>query len=357
MPRNVMVIVLFGLQVNEVRNQFPEVYQHILEKVKPERDENRNPKVKQLWWIHGIPKVGLREALQGLSRYIATAETSKHRFFMFLDASILPDNMLVCVASEDAFILGVLSSRVHVLWSLATGGRMGVGNDPRYNRTRCFETFPLPDASEAQKERIRALAEQLDAHRKRQQTLHPGLTMTDMYNLLEKLRAGEPLSAKEKTIHEQGLVSVLKQLHDDLDNAVFAAYGWSPSLTDEEILEKLVALNAERAAEEARGVVRWLRPEYQASASAAPVVTQAALIEDEVKAEVKTEEKKSWPASMAEQAQVVRQALLAAEGPVTARQVAASFTKARPARVEELLETLVLLGQARQLTKGQYVGQ
>jgi hypothetical protein len=75
--------------------------------------------------------------------------------------------------------------------------------------------------------------------------------MTGMYNVLEKLRAGEPLSAKEQTIHEQGLVSVLKQIHDELDAAVFDAYGWPASLTDEEILERLVALNAERAAEEA----------------------------------------------------------------------------------------------------------
>ena len=107
----------------------------------------------------------------------------------------------------------------------AAGGRLGVGNDPRYNKTRCFETFPFPDPDESTRQRIRELGEQLDAHRKRQQQLHPELTMTGMYNVLEKLRAGEPLSKKEQLIHEQGLVSVLKQIHDDLDAAVFAAYG------------------------------------------------------------------------------------------------------------------------------------
>ena len=84
-----------------------------------------------------------------------------------------------------------------------------------------------------------------------------------MYNVLEKLRSGEALTAKEKVIHEQGLVSVLKQIHDDLDAAVFDAYGWPHDLTDEQILERLVALNAERAAEEKRGLIRWLRPEFQ----------------------------------------------------------------------------------------------
>jgi len=48
-----------------------------------------------------------------------------------------------------------------------------------------------------------------------------------MYNVLEKLRAGQPLNAKEQTIHEQGLVSVLRQIHEELDAAVADAYGWS----------------------------------------------------------------------------------------------------------------------------------
>jgi hypothetical protein len=94
-----------------------------------------------------------------------------------------------------------------------------------------------------------------------------------MYNVLVKLRGGHSLDRRERSIHEQGLVSVLRQLHDELDDAVFAAYGWSPALADEEILTRLVRLNAERAAEERTGRVRWLRPEFQRPAGA----TQAAL--------------------------------------------------------------------------------
>jgi hypothetical protein len=70
-------------------------------------------------------------------------------------------------------------------------------------------------------------------------------------------------TANEKVVHDQGLVSVLKQIHDDLDAAVAEAYGWPADLADEEILQRLVDLNAERAAEEARGLVRWLRPDFQ----------------------------------------------------------------------------------------------
>jgi hypothetical protein len=227
-----------------------------------------------------------------------------------------------------------------------------VGNDPVYVKSRCFETFPFPHddtgLTPELSDRIRHLAEQLDAHRKRvlgqepssaalptatvplaagqsgagvadfasaarmrppqppadtppatpaastrpadpppatpeaqnapSQSVKPaanGLTLTGLYNLLDKLRRGEPLSPKEKVLHEQGLVSVLRSLHDELDAAVLAAYGWSDlgpvpwadeaarAVWTEAVLERLVALNARRAAEEAAGTIRWLRPDFQ----------------------------------------------------------------------------------------------
>src|ERR1039458_5483116 len=144
-PRGVMVIDLFGLSAEEVRQRFPQVYQWAFDHVKPERDQNKRPSYRDNWWIHGEPRSNFRPALKGLRRYIATVETSKHRFFVFLDASILPDNMLVNVASSDAFVLGILSSHIHVTWALAAGGTLE--DRPRYNKTRCFELFPFPDAS------------------------------------------------------------------------------------------------------------------------------------------------------------------------------------------------------------------
>ena len=294
--------------------------------------------------------------MAGLRRYIATVETSRRRFFVFLDASILPDNKLVNIALDDAYFLGVLSSRVHVTWALAAGSHLGVGNDPVYVKTACFEKFPFPAATDAQQARIRGLAEQLDAHRKRQQAQHPKLTLTDMYNVLEKLRAGEPLTAKDKAVHEQGLVSVLREIHDELDAAVCDAYGWPVTLTDEEILARLVALNAERAAEEAQGHVRWLRPEYQAPSDHASRFTQHALIQEDspvYEVSLETRPLLPWPTRMAEQAQAVRAALVALGGPASAAEVAAAFTAAPPDRVAELLETLVTLGQARG-TEGGY---
>jgi hypothetical protein len=103
-----------------------------------------------------------------------------------------------------------------------------------------------------------------------------------MYNVLEKLRSGEQLTAREKTIHDEGLVSVLKQIHEEIDAAVFDAYGWPVTLSDEEILERLGALHAERAAEEERGLIRWLRPEFQNPSEGKPKQTTIEVDDDEV---------------------------------------------------------------------------
>jgi len=428
-PRDVMIIDLFGLSAEEVRAKYPAIYQWVLERVKPERDQNNRATYRDNWWIFGEARKDLRAMTTGLSRYIATIETTKHRIFQFLDASILPDNMLVNIASDDAFLHGVLSSRLHVAWALATGGRLGVGNDPRYNKTRCLETFPFPEASDAQQARIRALAEQIDAHRKRQQAQHPNLTLTGMYNVLEKLRAAtnvpnvpnvgwversathqhgastSPMgsaalhpsyesaanahgaeinhqtaiefTAKEKLIHEHGLISVLAQLHDELDAAVFDAYGWSdlaPALVgrpggttplpdkpeaqaaaEEELLTRLVALNAERAAEEARGLIRWLRPEFQAKGTAQAVQTEAEMETEEVAAVPQPKAKQPWPKGLPDQVQAVRAALLELARPADAEEVARRFQRAQTPRVQEILDALAALGQVRQ-QEGMYLG-
>lgn len=360
--RDVMVIDLYGLTADHVRSTFPEVYQHIANHVKPERDQNNRASYRNNWWIFGEPRGKFRPALKGLPRYITTVETMKHRILMFFDASILPDNTLINFALDDAYHLGVLSSRAHVVWALASGGTLE--DRPRYNKTRCFETFPFPEPSADVKSRIRQLAEDLDAHRKRQQAQYPELTLTNMYNVLEKLRSGEGLSKKEKEVHERGLVSVLKQIHDDLDAAVFEAYGWSGSLSDAEILTNLVALNAERADEEARGLVRWLRPEFQnPEGRAASLESQGKLIDDQeadgavsVSAGAKKAAggKTPWPKTLAEQAQAVRAALSSHRGPVSSAQLAKTFSRARVDRIEELLEALVSLGQARALPDGRF---
>lgn len=276
------VVDFFSLNEEQAKDSAPSLYQHILLHVKPERAQNNRPTRRDNWWIFGENAPMFRDASRDLLRYIATCRTAKHRLFSFLDANTIPDAKIVAIALDDSVMLGVLSSSIHGHWAERTGARMGVGNDLNYNHADCFNKFPFPTFEEGElKQRIRGLGERLDAHRKRQQELHPGLTLTGMYNVLEKLRSEEPLNAKEKTIHDQGLVTILQQLHDDLDAAVLEAYGWSdllklPSSTDfsisesqrfsiseAELLSRLVALNHQRAAEEKQGHIRWLRPEYQ----------------------------------------------------------------------------------------------
>jgi hypothetical protein len=258
-----MVIDLFGLDLVEVRKRYPEVYQHLLVAVKPERAANNRASYRDYWWIFGEPRRELRPALAGLQRYIATVETMRHRIFLLLPREVLPDNKIVCIATDDEFVLGVLSSRTGVLWSTVAGGWLGVGNDSVFVKSRAFDPLPFPSATPRQKGSIANIAEELDTARKEVLAEHPDLTLTTLYNLRDKLVKGEAFSAREEDQRMRGRVDIIAELHDRLDAAVAEAYGWPTDLPDEEIVARLVALNAERVAEEKRGIVRWLRPDYQ----------------------------------------------------------------------------------------------
>ena len=230
-PRGVKVIDLYPLSADEVRDQYPKVYQHVAQRVKPERDQNRMRFRRENWWWFGATHKELREFLKQLPRYITTAETSKHRFFQFLNGNIRPDNKLINIGVDNSAVLSVLSSRPHVLWSINSGNWLGVGNDPVYAKTKTFDPFPFPATKNS--ETLGKLGSRIDAFRKERIAEHGFLTMTALYNVLERGRELEngcdvpTLSAKERDIHEAGLVSVLKDIHDDIDRAVFEAYGWA----------------------------------------------------------------------------------------------------------------------------------
>lgn len=362
--RNALIIDLHGYEKDNVISKYPAIYQWLLERVKPERDQNRDKLLRERWWLHRRPREDLREALKDISRFVTTIETSKHRFFVFLPTQISPDNKLINLALDDAFLFGVISSRIHVCWVLAQGSSLG--ETPVYVKTTCFETFPFPTPTEAQKTQIRALAEQLDAHRKRQQAAHPDLTLTNMYNVLEKLRLGEPLTDKDKLTHQQGLITLLRELHDDLDRAVFAAYGWddlaaqlvgkagattplpdkpeAQAQAEEELLSRLVALNAERAHEEAQGHIRWLRPEFQAPQTQTSQQTELAVETEESEGVSLTPASKlAWPKGLPEQFKLVRSLL---NRPKTLGDLNLQF-KTKPKALEEVLETLCDMGHVQ----------
>lgn len=382
-PRGVMVIDLEGLSAQEVQRQFPAVYRHVLEQVKPERDQNNERYRRENWWVFGRKHTDLRAFLADLPRYVRTIETAKHRFFQFLPEGVRPDNMLVNIGSDDAIHMATLSSRMHIAWTLGAGGTLE--DRPRYNKTKCLDPFPFPVLTDGQSAKLDQLGERLDAFRKERLSAHDFLTMTDMYNVLERYRELDhkadvpPLSEKELDIAKAAQISVLKDIHDEIDREVFAAYGWEdlgkrlvgrPGATtpsphkspdqeaaEEELLVRLVALNQERAAEEKRGLVRWLRPEYQKPRLAHKVKGQDDLDIELVEAGVV--EERAWPAKDLDQIRALRDVLFEAEAPLPADALATLFkgrtTPKRKARVADVLETLVATGAARHADDGYFL--
>jgi hypothetical protein len=370
--RDLLVIDCYGLNAEQVRDRYPKLYQWLLDRVKPERDANKDKDLREKWWLHRRNNEEMRRALAGLHRYIVTVMTAKHRVFQFLEGAILPDQKLVAIGLHDVFSLGVLSSQLHIEWALATGGTLE--DRPVYSKSTCFETFPFPDEDTGLtpplRERIAQLAEQIDAHRKRvlaPETGNSGLTLTGLYNVLAALREGRALSAKEKTQHTQGLVGVLRELHDELDAAVLAAYGLPADADAQAILAHLVQLNTQRAQEEAQGRVRWLRPAFQNPAEKLqkqelPTQVQQALEADfdenltPPRAAPAATAQQPWPATLPEQVRAVADVLAHSPAPLTLGALEARFKGRGPWKkgLPTLLQTLEALGRA-QAVQGQGV--
>jgi hypothetical protein len=162
-------------------------------------------------------------------------------------------------------------------------------------------------------------------------------------------RAGEKLPPKLAALHALLATDVLIELHDALDAAVAAAYGWPWPLPEQELLGRLVALNHERAAEEAAGKVRWLRPERAGVAETGlPGI-------DAVEEEAPAADALPWPADPGAQTMQVFALLDAAPGPLDVRAIAARF--AAPGvgrRVNAIAAQLVAMGFAIRTEDGAF---
>jgi hypothetical protein len=333
----------FGLRTQADAATYTAPYQMVMDRVRPERASNRRKSYREKWWLYGEPRRALRDALLGIPRFLVTAYVGKHRPFVFQDVDVAPDDTLVCIAVDDTYALGVLSSRAHHQWALSAGGRLE--DRPRYNKSRCFDPFPFPDPPADLRDEIGALAERLDQHRKDAIARDESVTMTGMYNVIEKLRSGEALTPKERKVHEIAACGVLRDLHDELDTLVAAAYGWPWPMEREEILERLVALHGERVEEEKRGHVRWLRPEYQIPRFA-PDQEPAELDlpeEEEADSVPMLKEKLPWPKTAVEQLEAITG--LATRGVTSVPGLVAGFDGADKKLVARHLETLVMLGE------------
>ncbi|AMN39042.1 class I SAM-dependent DNA methyltransferase [Rhodoplanes sp. Z2-YC6860] len=352
-PKGRLVIDAFGLGEDELRTQYPDAYQHLLTHVFPERSQNPRPAYAKNWWLHSEPRAKFRRAFQSIPRYCATSRTSKHRFFVFCDNETIPETKVLIIALNDAFHLGVLNSRFHVHFSEAAGAHLGVGNDPTYNHTECFDPFPFPgDPPAVLVEKIRSVMTALDRARKDAISRHSDLTLTDVYNVIAALQEGRTLTKQERDIHDRGLVSSIASLQSELDELVANSYGWPATITNEDALARLLELNQARAAEEARGAVRWLRPDIQAPVKVAPVSQTFDL--GEIAVEPPSGATAPWPKTLPEQVTAISRVLMSSPKPLTAREVARLFDGKRATSIEPVLNALAAVGQARRLADGRF---
>ncbi len=242
-----MWIIDFGTTMSEDAAALYEApFEYVNEKVRPDRIEKDADWLPDNWWFHGHLRVGMRRAMSPLQRFIATSLTAKHRFFSWVVGDTLPSSSVVVIARDDDYFLGVLQSHIHTLWAEGVGSQLRESESAlRYTPTTCFETFPFPTPDDEQQEAVATAANELN--QLRENWLNP----TDM--LGEPALGASELRRRTLTNLYNENPTWLRNAHAKLDAAVADAYGWPHDLSDEQILDRLLALNLERAAEEGAG--------------------------------------------------------------------------------------------------------
>ena len=252
---------------------------HVDRAVRPVREGNRDPWLRQNWWRPQRMRPPMRSAVASLPRFLVTTTTSKHRVFAWLRQPILPDHQLIVFASADDDFLGVVHSQIHELWARAQGTQLRESESGfRYTPTTCFETFPFPRPTPEQEAAIGQAARAIDELRNRwlnppewtheevlefpgsvdgpwARTIHDaddrGIGTVRYPRIVARdADCAKKLSVRTLTNLYNQRPTWLDLAHRRLDEAVFAAYGWPCDLTDEQILERLLALNLERAGAE-----------------------------------------------------------------------------------------------------------
>jgi len=255
-------IIDFGTMSLEEAQLFAAPFAHVQQFVLPKRLKQSDEGRKRYWWRHGRAGTQYRTALVGLDRYIATSRVSKHRFFVWMPARVWPDSRLFAITVDDDFTFGVLSSRMHTEWSLATASMHGVGNDPTYNAEACFETFPFPSATTHLRDKIAEIARELDRARAAwanppewvdtvSEVVPIGLASTPYPSrYVAKPEFAAEVATRTLTNLYNSPPAWLAQLHSRLDAAVAEAFGWddySFATPSETIVQRLLVLNQARA--------------------------------------------------------------------------------------------------------------
>ena len=230
-----MWIINFSEMPMESASLYESPFEYVNENIRPRRQENRDSRFRTYWWRLGRSRVRFRETVKSLDRYIATPRVSKHRLFVWVSSDVLPDSAVVAVARCDDYTFGVLHSRIHELWARSLGTQLrDFESGFRYTPTSTFETFPFPEPTPEQKDEIAEAAQRLDALR--QGWLNP------------PPESISPTQLKRRTLTNlyNDPPTWLELSQKSLDAVVFAAYDWSPEISDGEIVSRLLELNLAR---------------------------------------------------------------------------------------------------------------
>lgn len=192
---------------------------------------NREAILREKWWRFKRTNEAMRTAIANLTFYFIVPRHSKWFVFIPAQHNWLPADSTSVVASDDFYILGILTSKIHRLWVKAQSSTLK--GDTRYTHNSCFETFPFPQKPENKLiDEIRAKAQELHEYRSEQMEAKQW-GITTLYNKF----FNEPTSQ-------------LYKLHQQLDQLVIQAYSFNSS---DDILEKLLQLNLELAEKEQQG--------------------------------------------------------------------------------------------------------
>lgn len=249
------IIDFFDMDETQAQ-QWPDLYEIVKAKVKPDRDKQKRPAVRDRWWQYCEKRPGLYRTIKPLERIMVATQTSKYRTFTFLPNGMVYDQKLIVFAVESMAEFCVMHSRFHEEWALFFGSSLE--DRPVYAPSDCFETFPFPELSPRHDALRDAGQKYYDYRKKLLIELDKGLT--DTYNLFNN-----PNEQSEK-------ITFLRDLHSALDQETLLAYGWDDLVLDydfipeyeveegknipwkyrwpddvrDEILARLLALNKER---------------------------------------------------------------------------------------------------------------
>lgn len=224
-------IIDFHFNALEDAAQFPAALTRVRELVKPHRDTAKRRAYRDRWWRLEEPIVSMRAALASLSRYIACPAQAKRFYMVWCEPAWCPSNLTSVFAFDDDYSMGVLQSSIHTRW--ATTQSTTLETRPRYT-TLSFMSFAWPDPSASQREAVGAVAREVTARRS-ELCLEHQIGLTQLYNKVD-----------------EGAYADLRELHEQLDEAVAAAYGWHASAAHDtaESNRRLLELNRAIAAGE-----------------------------------------------------------------------------------------------------------